>query len=29
MREQAIEEVLATQIEKEQTFAANFIHKAS
>ncbi|KMY29764.1 FAD-binding protein [Lysinibacillus xylanilyticus] len=29
MREQAIEEVLAKQIEKEQTFAANFINKAS
>ncbi|MFJ6207483.1 FAD-dependent monooxygenase [Lysinibacillus sp. NPDC092081] len=29
MREQAIEEVLATQIEKEQTFAANFINRAS
>jgi len=29
MREQVIEEVLAKQIEKEQTFAANFINKAS
>ncbi|WP_312125660.1 FAD-dependent monooxygenase [Lysinibacillus boronitolerans] len=29
MREQAIEEVLAKQIEKEQTFASNFINKAS
>jgi len=29
MREQAIEEVLAKQIEKEQTFAANFINMAS
>ncbi|WP_445479844.1 FAD-dependent oxidoreductase [Lysinibacillus irui] len=29
MRKQAIEEVLAKQIEKEQTFAANFINKAS
>jgi len=29
MRELAIEEVLAKQIEKEQTFAANFINKAS
>jgi len=29
MRAQAIEEVLAKQLEKEQTFAANFINKAS
>lgn len=29
MREQAIDEVLAKQIEKEQTFAANFIDMAS
>ncbi|KOS62898.1 FAD-dependent monooxygenase [Lysinibacillus agricola] len=29
IREQDIEEVLAKQIEKEQTFAANFINKAS
>ncbi|MEK5485801.1 FAD-dependent oxidoreductase [Lysinibacillus sp. FSL M8-0355] len=29
MRKQAIEEVLAKQIEKEQTFASNFINKAS